>query len=741
LVFDALLFCWSLWNGLKIKLKFDGTAQSKSPPLWIFIGFLGTTSLFLVILRLISHPTKYRLGRHIPNPPMTKMVLFFVIALLCIASYSQTDSILYYKKALANMKESHNFTPKDSSYIRLLNLLSSKFKHIDTDTLAVLAKEALDLSESIDFEMGKLEALSHLAIFELINGNFEKSRQYNKQILQNLDVKKFPELGAKIYNVLGQTYFSLANHHESYKYFYESLLLAETTKNKDLIIRINSNLGNLFSLLEDYDEAFNFYEVALHSFNETDSSVTKAAVQANLGYLYMKKNDSTKALELLNRSLPILKKANVLEILPIVYMAFGDVYLNNNIFDKALDYFEKAKVYYLSSNDIMNKAYVLYGLGLSNLALNNLREAEDYLHQSVALYKFINFKTGLEQTSRSLYELNKKKNAIAQALYYLELAQRYSDSTFHEKGIRDISMLKAKTGFEREQIALQQKNEKEVAQQKKYVLWTGLGLALAVIIALLVILINKTGRKLNKELALQTINLSQQQEELNKINTNQDKLFSIVGHDLRAPIVSLKQLLGLALEDEEGIKHFYEFGPKLKKDVDHIHFTLDNLLNWGLTQMHGDASNPTEINIKQELLEIENFFRDALDTKRINVEQTVPDDLILIADLNHFTIIFRNLISNAIKFTPENGKIWLASYRKNKTTYITVKDNGIGMSTEVLHKIFKTAEHFTSFGTNDERGTGLGLVLCKEMAEKNTGHIDVDSELGKGTTFKVGFFQ
>ena len=451
----------------------------------------------------------------------------------------------------------------------------------------------------------------------------------------------------------------------------------------------------------------------------------------------MKKNDSTKALEFLNKGLPVLIEAKVAGIIPIVYMAYGEVYLNNNLYDRALGYFEKANNYYISSNDVINKAYSLYNLGITHLKLNNLTKSESYLISSLELYKSINFKDGLEKVNKSLFKLNNSKAKTTEALYYLELSQSYSDSIYKEKSARNISMLKAKMEFEEEKVNLNLQNNQEVAKQTKYIQWTSLGLACMIIISILFFQANKTEKRLNQELALQTTSLSEKQKELNTINKNQDKLFSIVGHDLRGPIVSLKQLLGLALENEEGIQHFYRFGPKLKKDVDHIHFTLDNLLNWGITQMKGEPIYPIKIDIKEKLLEIEELFREVLDKKSIVVNKTITNNLTVIMDANHFNIIFRNLISNAIKFTPHSGKIWLSCFEENDTIIMSVKDNGIGMSEKVTSRIFKSLEHYTTFGTDNERGTGLGLVLCKEMIEKNKGMLTVESELNKGSIFVV----
>ncbi len=214
--------------------------------------------------------------------------------------------------------------------------------------------------------------------------------------------------------------------------------------------------------------------------------------------------------------------------------------------------------------------------------------------------------------------------------------------------------------------------------------------------------------------------LSKKQEELNMINTNQGKLFSIVGHDLRDPIVSLKNLLGASLEKNNESNHFYTYGPKLKKDVDHIHFTLDNLLNWGLSQMKGNRTNQENILVQEHLQEIIQYFTEDLDKKNISLILAIPDMLKLRVDSNHFTVIFKNLISNALKFTPHNGSIFIDSNTTGKEIIITVKDTGIGMTKDIKAKIFDNKEHFTTMGTHKERGSGLGLSLCQRTWLRKT---------------------
>ena len=212
-------------------------------------------------------------------------------------------------------------------------------------------------------------------------------------------------------------------------------------------------------------------------------------------------------------------------------------------------------------------------------------------------------------------------------------------------------------------------------------------------------------------------------------------MFSIIGHDLRGPIGGLQSLLGLFETNEIPISEFKKFLPKLKTDVDHILFTLNNLLSWGQTQLKNTTTKPTIINLKSCLKDSIQLHNENASKKRIRLINDISDNSFVWADKNHVDIIFRNLISNAIKFTKETGQILIKAESKEDHWVISVADTGVGMPENIRIQLFKDDEKITTYGTNNEKGTGLGLSLCKEMVEKNKGEIWVDSQLNKGTTF------
>lgn len=226
-------------------------------------------------------------------------------------------------------------------------------------------------------------------------------------------------------------------------------------------------------------------------------------------------------------------------------------------------------------------------------------------------------------------------------------------------------------------------------------------------------------------------------ENLKISNATKDKMFSIIAHDLRGPIGNLKAMMELLLENPEEfeIEEITDILSSLKDSSVSTYDLLENLLNWaksqqGLVEYIPDIHDIRSIIISSVLSQKPNSVN-----KKIKILNTVVDGIKVICDVNMIKTVLRNLISNAIKFTNENGLVEIAHQFDNENVIISVKDNGIGIEAKNLPKIFDENEYFTTYGTNREKGSGLGLKLCKEFIEKNHGKIWVESIFGEGATF------
>jgi two-component system sensor histidine kinase/response regulator len=226
--------------------------------------------------------------------------------------------------------------------------------------------------------------------------------------------------------------------------------------------------------------------------------------------------------------------------------------------------------------------------------------------------------------------------------------------------------------------------------------------------------------------------VEEKNRELEKLNSTKEKLFSIIAHDLRSPIAQLKNSLDLVNRGQISPETFQQITSKLSSEVDHLHSTLDNLLRWSMSQFHGIKAVPEKINLADVVNRQALLFKQSLEQKNIKFSQHGTGVFVL-ADPDHIMLIIRNLLSNAIKYSYADGSISIRASIEDDTILIEVADTGIGMSDAMQESIFNTNHVVSSTGTFNEKGTGLGLKLCKEFIEKNNGEMWVKTAAEKGT--------
>lgn len=231
--------------------------------------------------------------------------------------------------------------------------------------------------------------------------------------------------------------------------------------------------------------------------------------------------------------------------------------------------------------------------------------------------------------------------------------------------------------------------------------------------------------------------IKQMNNKLLESNSTKDKFFSIISHDMRSPFQGLLGFSQILLDEydeltEEEKKHYITNIREISKNSFKL---LENLLQWSRLQTGNFEFNPKVFNIAEEIEPTLLLLKNTAQNKEIAVESFIKPRAHIMADKNMLNTIVRNLVSNAIKFTNPGGKISLFSNELNDAIVFTVKDDGIGMSQEKLEMLFKPVKNISTLGTANERGTGIGLLLCKEMIEKHNGEIWVESEEGKGTSF------
>ncbi|MBM2816774.1 MAG: hypothetical protein HW421_3536 [Ignavibacteria bacterium] len=239
------------------------------------------------------------------------------------------------------------------------------------------------------------------------------------------------------------------------------------------------------------------------------------------------------------------------------------------------------------------------------------------------------------------------------------------------------------------------------------------------------------------ERKLAEIELIKSRTELQELNATKDKFFTIISHDLKNPLGNFKnisQLLADSYNDfSENDK--FEFINLMKESANSIYSLLENLLEWSRTQRGNLPFHQNNFDLKLISDEVLYLFKLSADKKNLSIKNEISNSTFVFADPNLVTTVLRNLISNSIKFTPANGTVIISSNFEDADIIISVKDNGVGMTQDTIDKLFRIDVNVSTLGTSKEKGTGLGLILCKEFIVKHGGRIWVESQVGVGSTF------
>ena len=243
--------------------------------------------------------------------------------------------------------------------------------------------------------------------------------------------------------------------------------------------------------------------------------------------------------------------------------------------------------------------------------------------------------------------------------------------------------------------------------------------------------------RLQYEKMLNQEKLRKYSEELEVLNATKDKFFSIIAHDLKSPFNSFLGITEVLAEDIDIMDRtqIKEFVMDMNRSAQNQFKLLENLLAWAQVQRGVMQFTPVDIDFHALVSEVFALYSDNAAAKKIKLGNESEPGKIILADHNMLHLLLRNLVYNAIKFTPEGGEIRVGVNELPQFQEIFVADSGVGINPKSIEGLFRIDKQSTTLGTNREKGTGLGLVLCKDMIEKNGGQIRVESELGKGTTF------
>ncbi|RFM33355.1 tetratricopeptide repeat-containing sensor histidine kinase [Chitinophaga silvisoli] len=626
------------------------------------------------------------------------LTLFFTKPVACDAQSQVTDSLT---KVLAAHPS------KDTIRVNILNQLS-RFLFTQVPSLTeTYAKEAFHISDSLYYLPGKMWATRNLALAENAKGNLEK-----------------------------QTDLTL-----------EALKLAEQLKDLKATGVLNADLGNIFIEQQQPRQGLIYQKKALAIKQRGNDQAEIGKTLNGIGTSYMVLKEWDSALHFLYASERIKLALNDHRGLAYAYENIGTVLSVKGRYKEALRYHTMSSQFYKESDNVQGVVKSYLNLAQTHTFLKDFAAAEEDLQNARRLNK--NMQNARNEMIYYRYRamLDSARGNYAQALENFKEFQALSEEVFSTEKSKFIANSREKYESEKKQHENELLKKEQllhlatIRQQKIFVFFCiGMFIALATVTVLLY-RVFKRQQELYSQLNSRNRRVQQQNQiimdqnaALESGNQVKDKIFSVISHDLRAPLGILEGMLFLLRDEKMTQEQFNMFVDELWRDVKNTSSMMDNLLQWANSQMKGIRVMADDFNITALLDSEFELLQTLARQKEIQLNHLLPPVIHVYADKDMIRMVLRNLVSNAIKFTPKKGVITVDYKLMPDKVEIMVKDNGVGIPLEDQSKVFSNI-YYSTTGTQNEKGCGLGLPLSKDFIQLNNGQIWFHSFKDKGTSF------
>ncbi len=639
----------------------------------------------------------------------------------------------------------------DTARVNTLVQLSQLYSLSDFTKASTYALEAIKLSEKVDVPKLRYKSLQNYALINNLGGDFTTAIKYETDALQvAIEMADTTSIGLA-YSNIGNFYHEMGVYDEAYFYLTRSYRILQNGKmngSDSLYMNIAlHNVGRVFKEMGYYETAVGHLRLSNKISHLLNDKAGYAYFLDEVGDVKLRTKEYDSAVYYLLKATQEAKKLMraepgniVVEVLPKSLSKIALAFLHKQQYETSLAYYDSAMDIHQATGNQFGIAEVELGRGMVYTKQGNPSEAERLMLKALAIAKSINarlLQIKCHDQLSALYESNKD---FAKALYHNRQHQQLKDSLFsqgmQQKFFRD--QLRFETEAKDDQIAsLMRMEQMRASEIRKQEIIRNILVVVVALTAILLVTVYRSGqrrKRINSLLLQHQEEMEKRSQELEQLNKVKDKFFSIISHDLRSPVNALAGLLDLldrgAIKPEELPMALKE----LRTRFNHTRTLLNNLLDWTLLQMDKLNLQATKISL-HALVEENIALLTSLHQKNISLVNQVSPLAYALADSNTINLVIRNLLTNALKFTNDGGEIVIGAEEKNNEWIVSVRDNGVGMSPEVRNMLFDKINPYSTRGTANEKGTGLGLILCKEFVEKNHGRIWVDSEEGKGSTF------
>ena len=593
-------------------------------------------------------------------------------------------------------------------------------------------------------DTGSVIMLKHLSNQYLYN-HADSALYFAKQALQLAQFQRYAVGQAESWNSIGKDYYVLGDYTSSMDASSKLMSISNKIKYAPGIAGSYQIMGLIYLAQDKFNEAIIYFTKSLKRFIHLKDNAETGKAYFDLGICYDETGQSEKAFSYLDKAMQIAKLQNDNNLLSMTLNRTGETYFHLKNYQTALGYYQQVIDSKLTDNWERGFAYsgiaqTYYGLKAYNKAILNAQKSLSFSKKVKSGWDGIR---ALNILSDSYAAVKDYKNAYD---FHVQL-KKLNDSLFNGEKENEINYLHLKQQ-QADNIRLRddiKAKEQTIVFGERLFIFRNV-IAVCVIIFVVITFrntrrtkaLNKVLRQQNNDIAEQKEEILSQKDALDQLNHTKNQLFSVISHDLRSPFTAILQTLDLIRSgeipaEEQGavLEGFYQ-------QVNLVTLMVNNLLLWASSQQSGIKSNLTRLNITETVNGIVSISNFLAKNKRINLNHHYAGEKWVLADLDHVKIIIQNLIGNAIKFTPEGGTIEIFYTEDESYQIIHVKDSGVGISPEKMGKLFKvTGKEISAYGTNNEAGSGLGLVLIKQFVDANDGKLDVQSIPGGGSEFTV----
>lgn len=660
------------------------------------------------------------------------VLLFCFLWLAAVAQVPKSkDSLLVFLKT----------QPQDTLYVQALNEWAFLMvKDGNYEQAHRYVKKIDALSRKLRYGSGYYKTMNMLGIIEYSKQNQKKAMDY---FLKANDLIARHRLPKKIYqnslNNIGIIYNDLGDRENATKTAIKLINYQEKHQLKPLKSWPYEQLGDNLKLYKKYDEALRYYNKSMAIEEEEHDFSGMAIGENNIGNLYDDQERPQQAAKHYLKGLAYAEKEDYKLLQTDFLINLGRVFKKQQQYAKAEQYYREAERLLKELEVTIPLKTVYQNLGDLYVVQKKYEAAQKEYLKALVISKEIQDPRSLFTLNESLAGLSEVTGNYKNAYRYKVAAATYNDSIFKLETAKNSEELLRKYETEKKEQAIKALSAKdkinrleiENAGRQRILFIIGLLLLLMIVGSLVVIYRNK--QKSAKVLEQKNREMNLLNEKLEKANTTKAKLFSIIGHDLRSPISHIYQFLDLQQSEPELFSEADKarHNERITSAASTVLETMEDLLIWSKSQMQQFTITNEKFNLKSCVDGIVGLMQSQIDKKSMLVIVDIPSDVVLFSDRNILTIIIRNLLQNAVKYSPEHTKVIVSAKQTGRQTQIDIADQGNGMPMAV-REVFESDQQNVNSGQS-----GLGLTLVKELAELLKANVTIADNTPSGTRFTI----